>query len=149
MNAPDTLPTSVRYLAELFADALAAVKFPDVDAAALASSVARVDAMATDVARLEEELAKAKQNVDAARDDLLRMSARAHAYARVFAEDDEGLRARLEAITLPRARPRASVAPSLASVEPPAANPRKRKKAASDDDASLFVAAAPEQAAAE
>jgi hypothetical protein len=149
MNAADTIPTSVRYLAELFADALAKVTFPDVDASSLAAAVAKLDAMTADAARLEEELAKAKQSVDAARDDLLRLSARAHAYARVFAEDDEALRARLDAITLPRARPRPSTtSPSApARVDAAPTSSRKRKKAASDDDATLFVE--PEQAAAE
>jgi hypothetical protein len=151
MSTPDVVPTPVRYLSELFTDALGDVKFPDVDAAGLAAAVTRVDALAADVARLEEELGRARAALDAGRDDLIRLAGRAHAYARVYAEDDEGLRTRLDAVSMPRPRARTSSngqgtqAPQMApggEVVPVA--PKKKKKAPVEDEAPLFTDAAAE-----
>src|SRR5262245_19847646 len=103
-----SLPDDVRVLKDLFAEALADVRFPDVDASALASGVARVDALAADADRLEAELAAARAEHQAALEELLRAAARAHGYARVYAEGDEALRARLDALELGRSRPKPS-----------------------------------------
>lgn len=118
----DPIPAPLRALADLFAEALADVKFPDIDAARLTDGVARVQAQQTEVTRLEGELAHARALLDASRDELTRNAARAHAYARVYAEDNGALQSRIDAITLPRARTRATAtatvtAPTTATAE--------------------------------
>jgi hypothetical protein len=89
-------------LLELFESSLADVRFADVDAQALASAAGEVEAA-------EGELNAAQAVVDAARaklsdrqEMLLLAAHRALAYARVYAEPDEALSARVNAIALPR-----------------------------------------------
>jgi hypothetical protein len=141
----DAVPAPIRSLATLFSEALPRVAFPDVDAAALAASVAKVDAAQSEVTRLEEELAKARAHLDASRDDLVRLATRAHAYARVYAEDDDTLRARIDEIAIPRAKSKSN-APKVVVTEAPAASEtltpapvKKKRKGAQEDDASLFA----------
>lgn len=137
-SSHDAVPPPVRSLAELFGEALTAVKFPDVDAPALSGAVARVDGLQAEVMRLEEELGRARTALDAGRDELLRMAARAHAYARVYAEDDDTLRGRIDAITLPRARARP--APVTAVAGDVVAPARRKKRAAADEEPSPLFA---------
>ena len=151
----DAVPAPLRALAILFTDALPRVVFPDVDAAALTASVAKVDAAQLEVTRLEEELAKARAHLDASRDDLVRIATRAHAYARVYAEDDDALRGRIDEIAVPRAKSRSNT-PKAAINEAATATTatatattatdiatnapvKKKRKSSPDDDTSLFA----------
>ncbi len=142
----DAVPTPIRSLAALFTDALPRVAFPDVDAAALAASVTKVDAAQAEVTRLEEELAKARAHLDTSRDDLVRLATRAHAYARVYVEDDEALRARIDEIAVPRAKSKSNAPKVVVTETSPSSSEtltpgpvKKKRKSAQDDDASLFA----------
>lgn len=137
-SAHDAVPPPVRSLSDLFGEALAAVKFPDVDAPALAAGVAKVDGLQAEVMRLEEELGRARAALDVGRDELLRMAARAHAYARVYAEDDDALRSRIDAITLPRARARPASVVAVAGEGAGSAPRRKKRAVAEEEPSSLF-----------
>jgi multidrug efflux pump subunit AcrA (membrane-fusion protein) len=123
----EAIPTPIQSLLDLFASDLAEVRFADVDAKTL-------EHFATDVRSAADVVASAELALDAARaalqerqEALLQQTQRALAYARVYAENDEAMSARLEAITLPRAtrRPRAGADTLVLSEAPPAA-PRGR-----------------------
>ena len=135
----DAIAAPVRALAELFNKELASVKFPDVDAATLTAVVARVDGQQIEVTRLEEELARARGQLDTSRDELGRLAARAHAYARVYTEDNPALQSCIDAITLPRARarPMVSTTATTATVHATPVEgiaPRKGKKKSARDE---------------
>jgi hypothetical protein len=107
----EPVPVPVQTILDLFINLLGDVRFADVDAKTL-------EQFATDVRSAADVVASAELALDAARavlqekqDGLLQYAQRALAYARVYAENDEALSARLEAITLPRVsrRPRTGV----------------------------------------
>src|SRR5690348_3551841 len=107
------IPTPVRTVVDLFATELADVRFGDVDAKMLASLAADVDAAAEAVASAQALLDEARSKLQEKHDALLQQAQRAIAYARVYAEPDAELSARIESIALPRparrARPDAEV----------------------------------------
>lgn len=98
----DSISPALRALLELFATDLADVKFPDVDTAVLGESAAHVREKAEAVARAQAALDAARQELNESQESLLQKGQRALAYAKVFAEDDGELGAKLEAIHLPR-----------------------------------------------
>ncbi|GMU07554.1 hypothetical protein [Corallococcus caeni] len=98
----DSISPALRALLELFATDLADVKFPDVDTAVLGESAAHVREKAEAVARAQAALDAARQALNESQESLLQKGQRALAYAKVFAEDDAELGAKLEAIHLPR-----------------------------------------------
>jgi hypothetical protein len=98
----DALPQGFPDLLDLFAHSLAEVRFGDLDAAALTSLAAEVSAAAEEVAAAESALETARAALAARQETLLVQANRALAYARVFAEADEPLLARVNAIVLPR-----------------------------------------------
>jgi hypothetical protein len=110
-------------LMELFRSELQGVQFPDMDAAVLAAGAAEVHERAAEVARAEEALAAARSAMEQGQEALLQKAGRALAYARIYAETDEALTRKLEAIALPRL-PRRGVTPPTA--EGPIEVPRKR-----------------------
>lgn len=89
-------------LIDLFASELAQVKFPDVDLAVLNEAAAKVREKAEAVARAEAALDVARAALADSQEALLAKGHRALAYARVYAEEDEALSAKLEAVGLPR-----------------------------------------------
>ncbi len=101
---------AMQAVVELFATSLAEVKFGDVDAQSLSRLAAEVEAAASVLASSQAALEAAKSALLEREGALLLHTTRALAYARVYAEKDEALSAKLEAITLPRAprRPRGS-----------------------------------------
>lgn len=106
----ESLPPLARAILAVFEQDLAGVRFGDLDAARLQDAAARARAA-------EREVEEARVRLDAARhlhdEELARLDAlagRALAYARVYAEGDEALAARLAPLGAP---------------EPPA--PRRRK----------------------
>ncbi|RKH95565.1 hypothetical protein D7Y15_41930 [Corallococcus sp. AB030] len=98
----DSISPALRALLELFATDLADVKFPDVDTAVLGESAAHVREKAEAVARAQAALDAARHALNESQESLLQKGQRALAYAKVFAEDDAELGAKLEAIHLPR-----------------------------------------------
>jgi uncharacterized protein YukE len=82
----DPVPTDVRGVIELFANQLAKVAFPDVDAASLRREVDELRAEAKQVARAKEALEAALATCEKRREQLSRSAARAVAYARIYSE---------------------------------------------------------------
>jgi hypothetical protein len=96
------IPNPVQSVLDLFCAELADVRFADVDASTLARIAADVDAAAQGVAFQQAALDSAQKALREQQTVLLEYVQRALAYARVFAEKDEALSARIEAIELPR-----------------------------------------------
>jgi len=96
------IPSPIRTVLDLFSTELADVRFGDVDAQTLARVAADVESSADVVAAAQASLESARGSLHDRQEALLQQVQRALAYARVFAEADEALSARLDAITLPR-----------------------------------------------
>jgi len=116
-------------LLELFDAELERVKFPSVDAEALQEAANHVDEAAAEVARAEEALDAARKRRSEADDALLGLAQRALAYAKVYAEDQPELAAKLDALSLPRSprKPRIEAKPEGEPVPTP---PRRRRRSA-------------------
>ncbi len=112
-------------LLELFSTTLADVRFGDIDAEALGRLDAAAKSAATEVAQRLVAYEDAKAKLEEQHDELLSHAHRALAYARVYAEGDPTLTARLEAIALPR-RARSVEAPIR--LGEPATRQRRRRK---------------------
>ena len=97
-----TIPSPVRTVVDLFSTDLADVRFGDVDAKKLASLVSEVEAAADALASAQALLDAARSKLQERQEVLLQQAQRALAYARVYAEADDALSARIEAIALPR-----------------------------------------------
>jgi hypothetical protein len=111
-------PDAVQAVLELFKGPLADVRFADVDASGLASVAVEVERAAASVQEQEAHLAALRLSLAERQDALLSLAHRALAYARVYAESDEALSARLNAISLPRAaKPRKNARPPQAQAE--------------------------------
>jgi hypothetical protein len=119
---------------DFFRAELASVQFPGVDAKVLDTASARIDAALETVRRAETELDAARATLAAAQDDAQQKAQRALAYARVYAQDNPSLLARLDALSSPaiatapaprrRGRPPKSSTPLFAEPEPtPAESP--------------------------
>jgi len=100
MNA---ISTPVQAVLDLFATDLADLRFADVDANVLARLASETHAASEAVAVAQAALDTARSALQERQDALLAQAQRAHAYARVYAEGDDALVARLDAIALPRA----------------------------------------------
>ncbi len=103
-RADEAVNPAIRELLVIFAEALAGVSFPDVDGKALAVQAAQVEERAAEVRRLEATLDDARRRLAEAHEALAVRAQRAMAYARVFADGDAALSARLEGLALPRVR---------------------------------------------
>ncbi|HWA74384.1 MAG TPA: hypothetical protein VG937_18695 [Polyangiaceae bacterium] len=127
----------IQALLELFDTALSDVRFADLDAAALSALAGQVTAAAQGVAAKQAALEEANATLLERQNALLQQAQRALAYARVYAENDFELRAKLEAIALPRAprRPRAET--SSSSAEPERAAPAEPKSGAPAEEGSV------------
>jgi hypothetical protein len=101
------IPSPVRTVLYLFTSDLADVRFGDVDGQTLARAAADVESSADVVASAASSLETARGALHERQEALLQQAQRALAYARVYAEADEALSARLDAITLPRPTRRA------------------------------------------
>lgn len=105
-------PDAVQAVLELFKGPLSDVRFADVDASGLESVAAEVERAAAAVQEQDAHLAALRLSLAERQDALLSLAHRALAYARVYAESDEALSARLNAISLPRAaKPRKNARP--------------------------------------
>jgi len=124
------IPAPIQTLLDLFTTSLADVRFADLDGQTLASSAAEVEVAAKAVALAQAALDAARDALQCKQDALLQRAQRALAYARVYAESDEALSRKLDAVSLPRAprRPRAEDALVLSADPQPAPRPRGRPK---------------------
>jgi hypothetical protein len=113
------IPPAVAALLELFESALSDLRFADLDASVLSGLSAEVTAAAEGVAAKQAALDEARAALQERQNVLLQQAQRALAYARVYAENDFELRAKLEAIALPKP----ARAPRRANAEAPAAQP--------------------------
>lgn len=98
----------VQTVLDLFTTDLADVRFGELDAPALARLASDVQAASEVVVAAQVALDVARGALHERQETLLQQAQRALAYARVYAEADLALTARLDAITLPRGsrRPR-------------------------------------------
>jgi hypothetical protein len=139
---PDPVSGPVRELLAIFDHDLRDVRFPDVDREALDACARQVLEAAAALARQEAATAAARAALDSCQDALAVKAHRAAAYARVFAEGDPALAARLDAIALPRRATRGAAAASALAAAPVRA-PRRRgrpPRARPSDETSLFAA---------
>jgi hypothetical protein len=122
------ISTPVQTVLDLFATSLADVRFGDVDAQGLARVASEVESSAALVASAQASLDSARVALHERQEALLQLVQRALAYARVYAEADEALSARLDAVTLPRAtrRPRSEANDALVLTADPQPSPRPR-----------------------
>jgi hypothetical protein len=98
-----SLAEPVQAVVSLFEGPLARVRFADVDAEGLGKLAAEVSSTAGEVAQQEARLVELKQTFAQRQEALLVLAQQALAYARIYAEGDEELTAKLNDISLPRA----------------------------------------------
>jgi hypothetical protein len=131
----DPVPPFARAVLELYAEALPSVRFPDMDLSVLESAADDLRAAQVELEQIEAELAQARATLLSQAEQLNARCQRALAYARVFAETDPALNARVAALgetgssaaqTAPKRRGR------------PAGSDKQRRS--EDDDTSLFAA---------
>ncbi|MFT3707425.1 MAG: hypothetical protein QM817_07130 [Archangium sp.] len=122
MTDLDPLPNDLQALLQLFSS-LPDVRFPDLDAAGLQASVARVKERQLELAALEAQREAVRAELEEQHEALLRRGHRLHSYLKVFAEHDEALAAKVNALVLPKMKRTAVVA---TEGDPAAPAPKKR-----------------------
>ena len=144
----DLLPAELQRLLQLFSS-LPDVRFPDFDAASLQDDVARVKDRFIESQYIEAQLTAARAALDDEGEALLKKGHRLLGYLRIYAEADESLREKVNAISLPKLRKTAPVAAPeqgvVLNAEAPKKRGRPRKGPTSD---ALFTEASVEAAAA-
>jgi hypothetical protein len=136
MTDLDLLPTDLQSLLQLFSG-LPDVRFPELDPAGLQVAVARVKDRQLELLSIEAQRDAVRLALEEEQESLLRRGHRLHAYLKVFAEHDEALAAKVNALSLPRLRkpalPRVESAPvEGAPVVEPKKRGRPRKVSATD-----------------
>ncbi len=154
-SGSDPISPALQDLLKLFSQELATVKFPELDRGVLEEAAERVKEKAEAVARAQAALEAARQALYESQEALLQKGQRALAYARIFAEDDAELSAKLDGISLPRPVRKAPRAEGAVALEAPAVQgeesaPRRRgRPAKARTSAPLFAeGASPEVIAA-
>jgi len=109
------IPPAVQTVLDLFTTDLADVRFGDLDAPALARIASDVEAASEVVVAAQLALDVARGALHERQETLLQQAQRALAYARVYAEADLALTARLDAIALPRASRRSRNEPGTST----------------------------------
>jgi hypothetical protein len=135
----ESISIPVQNLLDLFVTDLSEIRFGDIDAETLKRLAADVDAAAVIVSSAQAALESAQGMLVAKQDALLQQAQRAAAYARVYAENDEALTLRLNAIALPRTSRRARQSGDALVLCPdpePAPRPRARSRKVVTPDAS-------------
>ena len=135
VTVDDPVRAEHRAVIDLFANQLANVAFPDVDAALLRRQADEVRAEAIAVARARDALEAAQRKLADRTIVLGDTVARGLAYARIYADanpDRHALATALAALAAP-------------VVTPPAAAPAKRRGRPPRQSAELFATAAPEE----
>lgn len=108
----DPTPQFVRQVLELYSEALADVRFPDLDLAALTAARDELQNAQLQVDAADAELQRARAALDAQSAGLVAIADRALAYARVFASTDAALQARVAEVGRKRATPPAEGSPN-------------------------------------
>lgn len=127
MTDLDVLPADLQHLLQLFSS-LPDVRFPELDPGALQVAVARAKERQLELTALEAQREAARLALEEDQEALLRKGHRLLAYLKVYAEHDEALGEKVNALTLPRLR-------KLESEPVPAAKKRGRPRKASSTDA--------------
>jgi len=142
-----SLSQPLQAVVTLFEGPLAGVRFGKVDAAELSKLAAEVATLAKELEQQEAKIVELKQGVIERQDALAVLAQQALAYARIYAEGDEELSAKLSEISLPRAaKPRKAAAAKGtddAAAKPPASASvaeRETTPEEVDDDASAAPA---------
>jgi hypothetical protein len=101
-----SIDTPTAELVKLFRGSLADVRFPGIDASVLETATESVTSRAAEVERLRVALAEARDGLEAEQQSLREQARRAHAYAQVYAMDNDELTNQLDAIVFdaPKAR---------------------------------------------
>jgi hypothetical protein len=137
--ADDPLPLPVKTLLDLFTAELHAVRFPDLDHQVLEKAAAEVRARAEELARAEAAAEAARTALQASQEAMLQKGQRALAYARIYAEDNPELTAKLDGIALPRSQRRATrelLVPDAPAAAP--SPPRRRGRPSAQGSPPLF-----------
>jgi hypothetical protein len=134
----DEALVEVGALIALFENELDGVRFPGADAATLGAARDAVVAAQREVERCAAALEAAGAALRTAREGLLANARRAQAYARVFADGQEALLARIDAIVLPRAESSTDEASVASASVAPRRRGRPSKSAASSPSPALF-----------
>ncbi|HMI84547.1 MAG TPA: hypothetical protein VK550_10660 [Polyangiaceae bacterium] len=142
----EPIPSAVQEVVDLFVSELASLKFGDLEPASLAAASEEVRAIAADVIRAEAALENTRAVLAEKRDALLQKAQRALAYARVYAENQPELAARLERIALPRsprrnAKSELSLDEAKLSGAPETTTPSPRRRGRPRSDPSAMLAA--------
>jgi hypothetical protein len=123
----------------LFEGPLAGVRFADIDATGLSKLSSDVASAAAEVEQHEAKLNELRQSLAQRQEALLGLAQQALAYARVYAENDDELLAKLNDISLPRsAKPRKATptkARGASEAEAPAALVEPSVEAAAEEEA--------------
>ncbi|HKQ71877.1 MAG TPA: hypothetical protein VJT73_21180 [Polyangiaceae bacterium] len=130
MHSP--IPSGVQQILDLFDASLPDVKFGDLDASVLASAAEEVTVLAIALAQAEAALEVTRAAFVERQEALVQKAHRALAHARVYAEGDAALSARVDGISVSRparrvARVEASEAPDGLAAEVPRRRGRPRK----------------------
>ena len=120
MTDLELLPTDLQQLLQLFSS-LPDVRFPELEPAGLQVAVAKVKEKHLELAALEAQREKVRLALEEEQEALLRRGHRLHAYLKVYAEHDEVLALKVNALSLPRLRKQAVV-----NEGEPAVAPKKR-----------------------
>lgn len=148
-SAVSPIASSLQAVLDLYEGELGDLKFPDLDQAVLQEAALIVHEKAEAQARAEAALLSAREALQESQEALLHRCQRAMAYARVYAEDNAELLARLEGIELPRSgRARSSMAQSAPGGEQRTAARRTRRGTPTSGPLFLAPATSEEQPAA-
>lgn len=140
MTDLDLISPDILKLVQLFS-AQPDLRFPDLDASVLHDAVVHAKERHLDVVRAEAALMAARAALDDELENLTRKAWRAHAYLRVFAENDEALAQRVDDITLPRRRASRLDTPPEPGATPPGQRKRGRPRKIDTQAGALFEAA--------
>ncbi len=133
MNDLELLPADLQQLLQLFSS-LPDVRFPELDATGLQVAVARVKERQLELLHIEAQRDAVRVALDEEQEALLRKGHRLHAYLKVFAEHDEALAVKVNALALPRLRKQPVSVPVEGAelVTAPKKRGRPRKTSATD-----------------
>jgi hypothetical protein len=120
------IPAPIQVLLDVFTTHLAEVRFADLDGATLVRCAAEVEAASIALATAQLGVDAAREALQEKHDLLLLRAQRALAYARVYAECDEALSQRLDAVILPRPARRVRAEDALVLSADPQPPPRPR-----------------------
>jgi ElaB/YqjD/DUF883 family membrane-anchored ribosome-binding protein len=96
------IPSAIQDVLDLFQNQLAPVTFGGLEAGVLTSGAEAVREAASALVEAEAAAEEARSLLVEKQDELAQKAQRALAYARIYAEDDPTLLAKVEAIALPR-----------------------------------------------